>query len=103
MSLGIGANVLSRYIYLTSMEKPPTFTKIDDSSLIQIANRVGRDSEVVPYSFVYVNSLDADHVRSAMNTDPGSFTAPLKYDEIQKIMKPTCKSEGIIQKLKSIL
>jgi hypothetical protein len=93
---------LAKHIYLTSLEKPPIFTRLNDSSLIQLANRVGRDSNKIPYAFVYVNSKDVDHVSTVLSNDPGEITAPLKYDQIKKGMQSSCNIDGFIHKFKSL-
>lgn len=80
------------------MEKPPNFNKMNDSNLIQLANRVGRDQTKIPYAFVYVNSSDAPHVAEALNSDPSTFTAPLNYSQIQKGLRSSCNIDGFIHK-----
>lgn len=102
MSLGIGANVLSKHLYITNMEKPPVFNKLNDSSLIQLANRVGREFIQIPYAFVYVNSLDKEHVEQVMNADPSSITAPLRIDQMQKIMKNNCHFSNFLNKFAEV-
>ena len=89
-------------MYITSMTKPPIFNHINDSSLIQLANRVGRDTDKVPYSFVYVNSIDYPHVANVMASDPSEVTAPLNYDQIRKGIKSTCNPDSFFTKLKQI-
>lgn len=82
------------------MEKPPNFNKMNDSNLIQLANRVGRDPSKIPYAFVYVNSLDAPHVAEALNSDPSTFTDKLNYSQIQKGLRSNCNIDGFLQYFK---
>jgi hypothetical protein len=85
------------------MQKPPTMTNINDSSLIQLANRVGRNNVKIPYAFIHVNSQDVEHVQRAMSTDPAKFTSPLDQNAIRRGLKSTCNIDGLYMKFKNLM
>lgn len=89
MSLGIGANVLCQHIYLPNLDKPEAggFGPIDDSSLIQLINRAGRDLKLVPNAFIYCTTKDFARIDKAVKSSPEFFVSELPFDQISERVK----------------
>jgi replicative superfamily II helicase len=87
-SLGIGANVLARHLYLPGLEKFDSggFSPLDTSSLIQLVNRAGRDPShaKIPYANIYTRLKDFNRVKDMFEGDPAIKTEELSFDEIRK-------------------
>jgi hypothetical protein len=88
-SLGIGANVLCRHLYLPNLEKPDggNFGTIDDSSLIQLINRAGRDLKLIPNAFVYCTNKDYPVIDRAVRSSPEKFVSEIPFDQIAERVK----------------
>lgn len=68
-----------------SLEKPDEggFAPIDSSSLIQLVNRAGRDSDVIPNAFIYCSLKDYDRIKAAVSADPSLFVDEIPFDQIK--------------------
>jgi hypothetical protein len=89
MSLGIGANVLCKHLYLPNLEKPDTngFASIDDSSLIQLVNRAGRNNTMIPNGFIYCSLKDYPRIDKAVRSSPEKFVSELPFDQLASRIK----------------
>ena len=89
MSLGIGANVLAKNLYIPTLQKPTGggFVDIDDSSLIQLVNRAGRHVGIIPNAFIYCNIKDYSRISKAIQSDPSEFVSEIPFDQIQDKVK----------------
>ena len=85
-SLGIGANVLARTIYIPDLEKfeGGGMAPLDTSSLIQLVNRAGRTPSKIPFATIYCSLKDYKRVNEVFNADPSLATEELPFDEIKK-------------------
>ena len=88
-SLGIGANTLCRHIYLPNLEKPDSngFASIDDSSLVQLYNRSGRDVGVIPNAFIYCSLKDFPRIDKAVKSKPEEFVSEIPFDQMANRLK----------------
>ena len=86
MSLGIGANVVAKHLYIPDLNKVDEggFGPLDTSSLIQLVNRAGRDAIGVPYANVYCQLRDFKRTEDMFNADPSVATEELPFEEIRK-------------------
>jgi hypothetical protein len=67
-SVGIGANLTVKHLYIPSTIKPPHFTKIDTSSLVQLVNRAGRKADMP--GTIYVPLEDYEHTKMMFDSNP---------------------------------
>lgn len=83
-AVGVGANLKVNHLYLSSLEKyhgpgqgpgGQTFGPLDDSSLIQLINRAGRQTGKV--ATIYTNSDDYERVKEFLQSDPQSVVSPV--------------------------
>jgi len=101
-SLGIGANVLCKHLYLPNLEKPDAngFAAIDDSSLIQLVNRAGRDNKIIPTAFIYCRMKDYPRIDKAVRSKPELFVSKLDSDELDdRIKNKKDKLRSLIREL----
>lgn len=89
MSLGIGANVTCKSIYLPNLNKPSegTFGAIDSSSLIQLINRAGRKLDILPNAFIYCTLKDYPRIDTAVKSKPDEFVSAIPFDQIKHKVK----------------
>lgn len=71
-AVGVGANVLASRLFLPNLHKfeSGTFGTVNDSNLIQLLNRAGRDVGHIPFAAVYIQPKDIDVARRLLNTAP---------------------------------
>jgi hypothetical protein len=74
-AMGVGANMKVKHLYIPSLTKPPHFTKLDSSSLVQLINRAGRDVE--SSATVYCSLEDYEDVKRLFEGDPAKEVAPI--------------------------
>lgn len=67
-SVGIGANLTVKHLYLPTLVKPPDFSKLDTSTLVQLIHRAGRISGMS--AFIYCLTEDYDNVKRLFFGDP---------------------------------
>lgn len=73
-AIGIGANVKCKYLYLPSAKKfdGTRISNIDESSLVQIIHRAGRDVSNIPVATIYCTIEDFEYLNKLIYTDPRS-------------------------------
>lgn len=88
-SLGIGANVMCKHIYLPNLDKPDggLFGAIDDSSLVQLINRAGRQPNIIPNAFIYCSLKDYPRINQAVNEAPENFVSEIPFGQISDRVK----------------
>jgi len=71
-SIGVGANVLCKNLYIPKLQKRnnDSYGDINSSSLIQLVNRAGRNNKLIPQGHIYVNDADYDRVKRFIMTEP---------------------------------
>ena len=79
--IGVGTTLTIRTLYLPSLNKPKEnnlpYGKINDSSLVQLVNRVGRQSNVA--ATIYCATEDYGDVHRLLNNDPSLEVAPAMF------------------------
>ena len=79
--IGVGTTLVVRKLYLPSLSKFQShlsgFGEVDDSSLIQLINRVGRKSHLS--ATIYCDPDDVGRVTHMLNNDPHSVVQPAVF------------------------
>jgi hypothetical protein len=84
-SVGIGANMKVKHLYLPSLIKAPEMRKIDTSSLVQLINRAGRTAGST--AFIYCLPEDYDNVRRLFFSNPADAVtaiSPIPFGTYKK-------------------
>jgi len=91
-AIGVGANFKIKNLYIPSLQKFSGFAyePLDDSTLVQLINRVGRSSDIA--GTIFCDDNDFSRISQSMFEDPRSWVSPNIVDISQNLPRIAAKA-----------